>query len=129
MGTIRVRNEAQLILLVDEMFGQFSDGHWENSPGDPWREWVRNEVIVDPDNVGLNFHPRKRGWGLTNKDLLEVVGDRMVASVRDGREVWNQEALRYERPVPGVDPSYTWDKMVADLKDLKKIFKIDSKRG
>lgn len=106
-GVFSVRNQAQKILFDEEMSGQISDGAWENTaPYDHWEVWCSAEVVVDPDNVGRNFYAKKDNYNLNRKDLLDIVGDRMLESVRK------------------VQPDYTWDDMVADLKDLKTIMKI-----
>lgn len=106
-GVLTVRNQAQKILFDEELSGQISDGMWENSrPYDHWEPWCGAEVVVGL-NVGRNFYAKKDNYNFTNKDLLDVVGDRMVEAVRKG-----------------FDPDYTWDNMIADLKDLKQIIKI-----
>ena len=106
MGTLAVRNEAQRILFVEEIAGQISDGAWENArPFDHWIVWCDADVIVDPDNVGRDFYARKDNYGITRKDLLDIVGERMLGSVLE------------------VDPFYTHKRMLADLRDLKVIMK------
>jgi hypothetical protein len=106
MCTLAVRNAAQKILFDEELSGQISDGMWENSaPRDHWRPWSRAEVVVDPINVGRDFYAQKDNYGINRRDLLDIVGDRMLASV--------QRAL----------PSYTRGMMLADLRDLKVIFR------
>jgi hypothetical protein len=107
-NTVRVRNHAQAVLLKDELLGQISDGHWENTPGTGWEQWCNAEVEVDPANVGRNFYARKDNFNLSAKQLLDVVGDRMIESVR------------------GLGPDYAnydMKAMKADLADLKLIFK------
>lgn len=106
-NTIRVRNRAQKILLEGELQGQISDGLWENTPGNPWSDWSNADVVVDPDHLGRNFYTRKDNYQLNAKALLDVVGDRMVESVRkdDG------------------DADYDSEIMAKDLKDLRTIFK------
>lgn len=105
-GVLTVRNQAQKILFDEEMSGQISDGMWENTrPYDHWEPWCDAEVVVG-ENVGRNFYARKDNYNLTNKDLLDIVGDRMLESVQK------------------VQPDYTWTDMIADLKDLKTIMKI-----
>ena len=106
-NTIRVRTQAQKWLLVNELQGQISDGHWENSsPQDHWQPWSNANVIVDPKNVGRNFHARKDNYQLNAKDLLEVVGDRMISEA-SGK----------------MGESYDEKSMMTDLRDLRTIFK------
>lgn len=106
-GTIRVRNQAQKRLLEDELKGQISDGKWENSANTGWAQWTSAKVIVDPTNVGRNFRATKDNFQLNAKDLLDVVGDRMVENVREktGRAAYDERQLN------------------DDLKDLRSIFK------
>ena len=81
-STIRVHNLAQQTLLVCELQGQMSDGFWENSsPHDHWEKPACADVVVDPENVGMDFYPR-RSYNFANKDLLDVVGDRMIGFVK-----------------------------------------------
>jgi len=110
-NTVRVRTQAQKWLLKNELQGQISDGHWENSGGNAWEDWSNAKVIVDPDNPGRNFNTSKDNYQLNSKALLDVVGDRMVEDVqkRTGKVDYNAKAMN------------------ADLKDLREIFK--TKRG
>lgn len=74
---IRVATKSQATLMEVELKGQVSDGYWENSsPRDHWKSVCSAEVIVDPDNVGINFGPR-RSYNFAAPKLIEYVGDRM----------------------------------------------------
>lgn len=105
-NTIRVRTQAQKHLLVDELQGQISDGHWSNSQNNPWQDWSNAKVIVDPKNPGRNFSTRKDNYQLNSKELLSIVGKRMQENVtsKTGKD-------------------YSEKEMAADLKDLRAIFK------
>lgn len=105
-NTIRVRTQAQKHLLVDELQGQISDGHWSNSQNNPWQDWSTAKVIVDPKNPGRNFSTRKDNYQLNSKELLSIVGKRMQENVtsKTGKD-------------------YSEKEMAADLKDLRTIFK------
>jgi predicted DNA-binding WGR domain protein len=105
-STLRVNTMAQKILFNDELMGQISDGMWENTGGEGWKDWADATVIVDPKHVGRNFFARKDNYLLNSKALLDIVGDRMVENVQEKH-----------------DPSYDEKRMAADLKDLRKIFK------
>lgn len=108
MATLAVRNEAQRLILQKEMLGQLSDGRWENSrPRDHWQPWCRATLIVDPENVGRDFWVQCDGYNFREKELLEIVGERMLEAVRAGLN----------------DPAYSEKQMRADLGDLRKIFK------
>lgn len=109
---LRVRNLAQAIHMT-EIDGQLSDGNWENArPENHWRPWCDAIVVVDPENVGRNFYARKTSYRLNDKDLLDVVGPRMLAECYAAGLV-----------------DYTRADLVRDLIDLRKIFKTDSPRG
>lgn len=112
--TLRVATRAQKVLFEEELVGQFSDGKWENLEQKDWENggqahwmiWSDAQVILDPSNVGRNFRAGKDNYQINAKDLLDVVGDRMVQSVKDA----------------GVT-SYTEARMASDLRDLRKIMK------
>ena len=74
-------NIFQVLHWNQEMIGQISDGMWENaSPNDHWRFWMNATVSVakDDSELGRNFYARKDNYLLSSKDLLEIVGDRMI---------------------------------------------------
>ena len=73
-----VENEVQKNLLECEYLGQFSDGHWENARGDHWMGWTHLTVKVEEGKIGRNFYAYD-SWNLLNKDLLDILGDRMMA--------------------------------------------------
>lgn len=79
--TIKFQTEAQVILFKCELLGQISDGFWENSaPYDHYRAFSDIDVKTDVQ-VGKNFFT-KRKYNFANKELVDIVGDRMIASVR-----------------------------------------------
>ncbi len=85
VDTITFKTEDQAVLFDREIRGQLSDGYWGNaSPMGHWNQWGRAEVAVG-DNVGRNFYPRKDNYNLTNKDLLEWCGPRMINYVKLAR--------------------------------------------
>lgn len=107
MAILAFRNEAQAALFKNEISGQLSDGFWENSsPRDHYKSWNVAEVTVDPNNVGRAFHVRKDNYNLANKDLLDIVGDRMIEEV-----------------IATTGKPYDMKQLKADLTDMKKIFK------
>lgn len=83
-----VGNLAQKVLFLAELQGQLSDGHWENArPLDHYKPWCAlgwDDVIVtrDADHLGRTFWAQKDNYALGSRDLLEIVGDRMLAKVR-----------------------------------------------
>lgn len=80
-NTIFLKNKAQVILFEAELKGQLSDGFWENAtPSDHWEVPVKAEVVVGYE-PHLTFRP-SRGYKFHNKDLFEMVGDRMVFIVK-----------------------------------------------
>jgi len=83
MATLAFRNVAQAALFELELKGQLSDGHWENSrPTDHWRAWCEATVVVDPTNVGRDFDVKRDSYAFASKDMLAVIGDRMMRYVR-----------------------------------------------
>jgi hypothetical protein len=105
--TIRVANQAQKLHLRDELLGQISDGHWENSSNNPWQDWANATVIVDPSNVGRNFNTSRDSYQLNASSLMDVVGDRMIENVKDRTG----------------DSDYNMTQMQKDLRELRGIFK------
>lgn len=111
MGTLRLRNLAQKVLWEQELTGQISDGRWENSrPFDHWVAWCDADVVIDPDNVGRDFWVKRDGYCFTEKDLLSIIGDRM---------------LEYVRVATG-NRDYSEQDMLKDLRDIRKIIKLQA---
>jgi hypothetical protein len=99
MGTLSFRNDVQACLWENEIRGQISDGHWENArPSKHWEAWCGADVIVDPTDLGRDFHVERETYALKSRDLLSVVGGRMVGYARlclfYGREA-TREVLEY----------------------------------
>lgn len=91
-----VESQAQYFLFCDELCGQLSDGHWENTtPFKHWEPWAETDVIVDPQNPGRNFKPIKDNYRFTDQRLLDVVADRMIENVRTktGNTEYNEKDL------------------------------------
>ena len=83
MAKLAFRNLAQKVLFDTELSGQISDGNWENSsPRGHWKPWCSAETIIDPENLGKDFYAQRESYNFTSKDLLDVVGERMVYKVR-----------------------------------------------
>ncbi len=78
---INFANVAQAAMFEHEFLGQFSDGAWENAPGERWKTWCPVEVAVDADNVGRNFHAYDR-YNLARADLLDVIEQRLLGIAR-----------------------------------------------
>lgn len=113
-GTLRFRNLAQKVLWDQELAGQISDGRWENSrPFEHWIPWCDATTVVDPDNVGRDFHVVREGYCFTEKDLLEVIGERMEEYVR----------------VATGNAAYSRKDLLKDLRDIRAIIKTRVPRG
>jgi hypothetical protein len=83
MSTLAFRNMAQVVLFKNELAGQISDGYWENSrPLGHWKPWGACQVIVDASNPGKDFWAQKENYNFANRELLDIVGDRMIYAVR-----------------------------------------------
>jgi hypothetical protein len=77
MSQITVFTNDQRILLECELKGQISDGYWENSkPYDHYKQPCKSTVVVDPNNIGMDFFPSRK-YNFSAPSLLEVVGERM----------------------------------------------------
>jgi len=85
-ATVRVANGTQKVLLDQELFGQFSDGYWENSRNRSWEVLGEAEVANEANPVGVTFSEYRtydyKGYSVNNKELLSYVGDRMLVYSR-----------------------------------------------
>lgn len=111
MPHLNVRNRAQQVLFEKELKGQISDGMWENTrPDDHWQVWSGATIRVaeSAETLGRNFYAQKDNYNFTSRDLLDVVGDRMIEYVRTELD-W---------------PVYDMAMLKADLADLKQIVRI-----
>ena len=97
-GKIVFRNADQLCLWKNEITGQLSDGAWENSsPHDHWENWCRATASVTTDGkVGIDFRPMRSGYGLNSKELLDIIGSRMIVMVRLARVFGIKSAQDFE---------------------------------
>lgn len=85
-GTITFTSLTQFINWEFEISGQISDGNWENSrPFDHWKFWTSLTARFDESleegiciTNGYQYIARKN-YNLSDKNLLDVVGSRMVA--------------------------------------------------
>jgi len=86
-STIKVQNKVQKVLLDTELFGQFSDGFWENSRNNSWVYLDDNvEVAKTNEKPGIYFKviiPHEyKGYKVNNTELLSYVGWRMLAKAK-----------------------------------------------
>ena len=124
-----VRNLAQKVLMDFELKGQMSDGHWENARQD-WRVWCDTKFLVSIDDrlgtIGISdWKKRTARYNLAAKDLLDVVGDRMMASVRVcqrfPRLVNHQSAAEHCAEAALNNESYDWDWAKEYLSTVEKV--------
>lgn len=94
-GTLALATDIQVALFTRELVGQLSDGAWENaSPSDHWEAWANADVLVRNDGlVGRDFPVRKDGYAFAAQ-LIEVVGDRMIAIGREFDADYDEAKLR-----------------------------------
>ncbi|MFA5025699.1 MAG: hypothetical protein WC503_04290 [Candidatus Shapirobacteria bacterium] len=84
---IKVENTEQKIILLCEMLGQISDGMWENArPYDHYRPWMKlkeENTVIDPQDIGVDdsFRFAKRNYNFANKQLLDIVGGRIILKI------------------------------------------------
>jgi hypothetical protein len=77
---LNFRNSIQVTLFKVELSGQISDGMWENArPHNHFEVWCNANVSVDAENVGRDLpYVRKSNYDFCSKELLNVIGERMV---------------------------------------------------
>lgn len=96
-GTLYVRNEDQRVLFEQELRGQLSDGHWENTmPLNHWRPWSDCAVVVAAPNAptGRTFGVSRKHYRIASRELLDVVEPRMLRLVRLARVYGAEDARR-----------------------------------
>jgi hypothetical protein len=77
-GKIVFSSLSQKNLWDEEITGQLSDGYWENSrPSDHWEAWANATSSVG-SKTGIDFVSRRSNYNLTNRELLDIVGGRML---------------------------------------------------
>ena len=85
-GNIYVANYAQKTLLENELFGQFSDGRWENSRNESWKFWCNCEVkIGEVGEVGyekLTNYYGEKPYTTNDTELLSYIGTRMLGQAK-----------------------------------------------
>jgi hypothetical protein len=154
---LRVRNIEQAALWL-ELDGQISDGKWEGArPHDHWQVWCKAEVVVaNDDNLGRNFWAVKDNYNFSDRELLKIVGLRMLGMVRIARAygISVAKALEFCVDTDGqledtkrvndlmgpsgkysrgavmaalADTSYTLRDMIRDLNDLKTIVRKEAR--
>lgn len=132
-GVFNVGNVEQKIIFLAEMQGQLSDGYWENSkPYDHWHPWAYlnwDRVVVVPDDIGLTGrlkYAQKRNYRFNNKELLEIVGERIIFKINAHRFLGEkfEELLKIDHwllPDDGKVPTHPgefWDKRREQLARL-----------
>ena len=82
---LKFKTQDQVTSFENEIMGQISDGHWENSrPHNHWKVWCDATVSVDPNVQGRNFYPSRK-YNLLSKEMLSVIGERIMVLVKMGR--------------------------------------------
>lgn len=79
---ITFATKTQAAIWQHELTGQISDGMWENTRNTSWKEWCSAEVEVGEDIGREGFYPQKDNFNFANKQLVEIIGDRMIAYAR-----------------------------------------------
>lgn len=78
---LTVKTQIQKLLFDQELLGQISDGMWENArPHNHYKSWFCSVVVGD--QVGRNFYAEKDNYNFLNREMLEIIGERMVIMVR-----------------------------------------------
>jgi len=113
VATITFRTASQLALFTNELDGQISDGHWENSgPREHWVFWHSLDHAVGPD-AGIKTNEHYRSWDRTgckknnynfmSAELLECVQDRMLKTGRLAQCLSTDDIKVFLEKVSGAD--------------------------
>lgn len=81
---LTVANNNQKIIFLCEMQGQISDGNWENSrPMNHWVDWCNldEKTVLVGESIGRNFRTQKTAYAFNNKELLDIVGQRIITKI------------------------------------------------
>jgi len=104
-----VGNEAQKILFLTEMQGQMSDGMRENR-GDGGRQfWDLDwDSVGVGDNIGRKFWAGNDRYNFANKELIDIVGDRMLMKVNLYTQDYLEHLLAFLMLIPYHTSSYVF---------------------
>jgi len=84
LGVIYVENKIQKALLEGELFGQFSDGRWENSRNLSWKFW--NSCDVEIGDSGYEKTGKYSGtiksYNCDDAELLSYIGTRLLGAAK-----------------------------------------------
>jgi len=90
MSIIIWKKLSHAVLFLYELRGQLSDGYWENSrPNNHWK-WVSLATVQQDQTCDKEFDIISpifyinRKYNFNNKQLIDIVGERMLAYVRLG---------------------------------------------
>jgi len=103
-GTIYFRNFTQKCLWDNELSGQVSDGHWENSRNSNWEFWCSLNTAVDEANPRVEARTSgKVEFGLANSMLLDIVGDRMLAMAKMSKVTTDENVVKAAEYLEGIN--------------------------
>jgi len=97
LNVIFFATAAQVAIFEHELKGQISDGAWENFRGSDYQIWCRANCLVAEvdagERVGRRFRVNYDRFNFNRKDLVEIVGDRMLAYARLARAGYDPETI------------------------------------
>jgi uncharacterized protein YunC (DUF1805 family) len=120
-NTIYFRNWTQKCLWDNEISGQISDGHWENSANSNYSFWSRLDTAVDaasPRVDGKTYGNVK--FNLTNSDLLDVVQDRMICVAKMSKVSKDEKIVGAADYLEGITSLEGFQKELTSGHDYKK---------
>jgi len=116
---LTVANMEQKLIFWIEMMGQLSDGYWENSePRDHWKPWCNikwNDIKVGSPIGTKGGYPPKRNYSFSAKNLLDIVGDRVVLKIN----LWKKLGAKIEKVLKDNHWSIPDDGVISDNKREK----------
>jgi len=141
-STIKVQNKVQKVLLDTELFGQFSDGFWENSRNNSWVYLDDNvEVAKTNEKPGIYFkviipHEYKEKQKLLIFLIFLLFQTNVIDIIKNYQsenDFWKKRvksALKQIDELGGIDElvkalnsSYNMKSMRKDLREITKILK------
>jgi len=112
-GIIWLPTWSAIELWQNEITGQLSDGYWENSvPHDHWMPWSKMEVKKGNPKAIYNGWIQRNKYAVDSKDLIDIVGDRMVNKGRMAKALGRELTYDESNAAEGLPEN------IADYKDM-----------
>jgi hypothetical protein len=108
---IYFRSFIQKCLWDNELSGQISDGHWENSNNSNYKFWTALDTAVDAAKPRVEAQTYGRvNFNLASSDLLSVVGGRMIAMAKMAKISKDEKIVKAAEYLEGITTLESFEK-------------------